>query len=90
MTITNDEYKLEGKYQILKDKQHESVIHWTTRVVIFGFKKLQFNSYQFAFKYLFIYLFVYLFINYNTLDNLCNTSHVCMSRLKFVYVGGGP
>ena len=27
----------EGKYLILKDKQHESVIHWITGVVLFGF-----------------------------------------------------
>ena len=54
--------KIDGKYQILKDIQHESVIHWMTGVVLFVFEKLQLNSYQFAFKY-FIYLFICLFIN---------------------------
>ena len=81
MILTNDEFKSEVKYQIHKDKQHESAIHWMTGVVLFGFEKLQLNSYQFAFKYLcFIYLFVYLFINYNTID-IVYTSHVCMSSL---------
>ena len=43
--------QFEGKYLILKDKQHESAIHWLTGVVLFGFEKLQHNKYQFAFKY---------------------------------------
>ena len=64
--------QLEGKYLILKD---ESVIHWMTGVVLFGFEKLQHNSYQFVFKYLFTYLFIYIFFYFiyllKCIDNLC-------------------
>ena len=57
-----------GKYQILKDKKHESDIHLMTGVILVGFEKLQLNSYQFAYKYVFIYLFIliYLFITIHT------------------------
>ena len=46
-----------------------------TGVVLFGFKKLQLNSYQLAFKYLFIYLlinlFIYLYWQYNDFNVYC-------------------
>ena len=61
--------QLEGKYLILKDKQHDSVIHWMTGVVLFGFEELQHNSCQFEFSFLF---FIHLFICFHLLQNIDN------------------
>ena len=86
--------QLEGKYLILKDKQHESFIHWMTGVVLFCFEKPQHNSYQIAFKYLFIYLlfiylFIYLLINYLLIDLLQYIDNLCIiAMFACVYVGG--
>ena len=64
-----------------KDQQHESVNHWMTGVVLFGFEELQpthtsWHSNIYLFIYLFIHLFIYLFIYLSiylfiTIHNVC-------------------
>ena len=71
---------------MLKDKQHESVIHWMTGVVLFGIEKLLFNSNRFAFIYLFIYIFIYLL---NCIDNLCLIAMFACLDYNLYNVGGG-